>query len=180
MGLICEYFATSSDEEAASVIDRLGGPRILRSAAVGATQPPRRELFRRKVESARAPSAALETEYRSVSGNGIEPVVQMGTLEALLIGRSYDEVMESHPGGQMVAMRDGGERLVVRLSDTLANALAGATDQELAQVAVPWSQTDEFWGQGSPDVLAGFLGELAELARHARGNSEHLYCWLCV
>jgi len=103
----------------------------------------------------------------------------MGTLEALLTGRSYDEVAEARPE-QPVAMRDGGERLVVRVSDDLTAALAGASQDALVHVAKPWSQTEEFWGQGDPAVLASFLGDLAGLARRARQSGENLYCWLAV
>jgi hypothetical protein len=45
---------------------------------------------------------------------------------------------------------------------------------------VPWSQTEEFFGRGDPQILAGLLHELAELARRARHRGERLYCWVCV
>jgi hypothetical protein len=118
--------------------------------------------------------------YPTVIGNGIEPVVQMGTLEGLLTGRSYDDVMAANPGGIKVAVRDGGERLVMRLTDSLTEALATASDDRLTEVAVPWSQTEEFWGQGDPQDLGSFLLELAQLARTAQLRGERLYCWLSV
>jgi hypothetical protein len=85
----------------------------------------------------------------------------MGTLEALLTGREYDEIARGHRAGTVVVSRDGGQRLVVRLTGELHAALSQADDARLAAVAVPWSQTEEFSGQGDPDVLAALLGELA-------------------
>jgi hypothetical protein len=58
VGVLFDYFAASSDEVAAGIIDLPGGP------ATGAGR-----------------------SFDTVSGNGIDPVVQMGTLEALLTGR---------------------------------------------------------------------------------------------
>jgi hypothetical protein len=77
-------------------------------------------------------------------------------------------------------MRDEGERLVVRLTDTLTGALAGATDERLAEVAGPWSLTEEFWGQGDRQVLTSFRHQLRQLAHAAQERSERLYCWVCV
>lgn len=115
-----------------------------------------------------------------MNGNGIEPVVQMGTLESLLTGRSYEEVTALHPAGHDLAVRDGGERMVLRLQDSLAEELAAASDDRLTRVAAPWSETEEFWGQADPDDLAFFLRELGRLARQAHASGQHLYCWLSV
>lgn len=115
-----------------------------------------------------------------VDGKGIDPVVMMGTLEAELTGRTYDEVDAARGHEPPVAIADGGEQLVQRTPDTLVAALAAASDERLAEVAVLWSQTEEFWGEGDPEVLAGFLGEMAELARHTRASRQHMYCRTCV
>jgi len=69
---------------------------------------------------------------------------------------------------------------VVTLTDELQTALADADGARLASVAVPWSHTEEFFGQGDPQILAGLLHELAELARRARNRGERLYCWVCA
>ena len=53
-----------------------------------------------------------------VAGKGIDPVVQMGTLEELLTGRVYDEIQRHERCGKEVAMRDGGKRLVLTVTDT--------------------------------------------------------------
>ncbi|WP_146905335.1 hypothetical protein [Cellulomonas aerilata] len=106
----------------------------------------------------------------------MEPIVQMGTLEAALTGRSYDDVMADRADDGVIADRDGGERLVVRLTAALSDSLADAGEAHLATVAVPWSETDEFWGQGDPEDLAALLGRLADLARDARAKGWSLYC----
>jgi hypothetical protein len=118
--------------------------------------------------------------FDTVSVKGIDPLVQLGTLEALLTGRDYDQIVAGPRAGQALATQDGGERLVVTVTDELQTALADADDARLASVAVPWSQTDEFFGQGDPQVLARLLHELAELARRARSRDERVYCWICL
>ncbi|MBC6461423.1 hypothetical protein [Actinomadura sp. HBU206391] len=109
---------------------------------------------------------------------GIDPVVQMGTLEALLTGRPYKEVIrDPRQGDELRRSAEAAEHGVATLTDSLAAALADADQRRLAEVAVPWSETDEFWGQADPEILAGFLGELADLARRARDAGHRLYCW---
>ena len=58
MGVLYDYFAASSDEVAAAVIELPGGP------------------------------GAAGRSFDTITGNGVDPVVQMGTLEALLTGRA--------------------------------------------------------------------------------------------
>lgn len=69
---------------------------------------------------------------------------------------------------------------MLTITDSLAAALANASDERLAEVAVPWSQTEEFWGQADPEELAEFLRDFASLARGAEEAGQRLYCWLCV
>jgi hypothetical protein len=97
-----------------------------------------------------------------------------------MTGRPYDDIVEDPRSGQAVATRDGGERLVLTLTESVTTALADAGNDRLSGVAEPWSQTDEFWGAGDPEVLAGFLRDLAGLARRARARDQQLYCWVSV
>jgi hypothetical protein len=60
------------------------------------------------------------------------------------------------------------------------DASAVADDSSLRRVAQPWSETEEFFGQGDPAILAERLIELAALARQGLAVGEHLYCWVCV
>lgn len=115
-----------------------------------------------------------------MSDSGIDPVVQMGTLEELLTGRSAEDVAADERAGTDLAVRDGGERLVLTLTDGLSAALVTASDERLAEVAVPWSRTEEFWGGADPDDLAGLLRDLAGLARRADAAGHRPYCWVCV
>lgn len=181
VGIICDYFAASTDERAASVID-LGPGAGPEGGAPPAPEPPRGwGRFRRKAEQPKEPQHGAHGEgFPTVDGKGIDPVVQMGTLEALLTGRTAEEVRASQRGLEPVAMRDEGERLVLPLTERLTGALAAASEEQLAEVALPWSQTEEFWGDGDPQVLSGFLSELAGLAHDAVERQQRLYCWVCV
>ena len=117
--------------------------------------------------------------YRTVPGNGIEPVVQLATLEAFLTETTY-EAVEAASGSREVAVRDGGAGLVMRLSDALTRSLADASDDVLARVAPLWADTEEFFGEGEPEPLLEFLRDLRSLAREGREGREFLYCWVAV
>ncbi len=75
-----------------------------------------------------------------------------------------------------------GEVLVTTLSDSLRDTLATATDAELAEVVLPWSQTEEFVLDGVWNVqeLTSALRDLAGLARRAQSSGQRLYCWSCL
>jgi hypothetical protein len=174
MGVLYDYFAAPGDAEAAATIDRPGGP----GQASSRSDKVRRGLFgRRAKESANAPNGV---PYPTVADTGIDAVVQGGTLEELLTGRPYEQIERDPRSGLSLAVRDGGERLVLTLTDGLIDALAQASPEQLAGAAVPWSQTDEFWGTGNPEELTGLLGELADLARRARSSGGSLYCWVSL
>ena len=111
--------------------------------------------------------------------NGVEPTVQMATLEAILTGRPTAQVLEETTG-LVIAQRDGGGRTVVCLTASLQEALAQATDEELAAAIDRWAQTEEFWGRGDPAILLPVARELADLARDATREGQRLYCWVCV
>ena len=152
MGVLYDYFAASSDEVAAAVIELPGGP-----------------------------ASAAGRSFDTVTGNGVDPVVQVGTLEALLTGRGYDEILQGHHRtGTIVAARNDGQQLVVTLTGELQAALSQADHARLAAVAVPWLQTEEFSGQDDPGIAAQWLDELAGLARRATTRGERLYCWVCA
>ncbi|GAA4563630.1 hypothetical protein GCM10023176_07950 [Micromonospora coerulea] len=106
--------------------------------------------------------------------------MQLGKLEGLLTGVDYDGVTANPRWGHAVAVRHDGELLVVSLTDEVQAALAGTSESQLREVAEPWSQIEEFWGQGEPSDLAEVLIGLATLARSATVRHEHLYCWVSV
>jgi hypothetical protein len=149
MGVLFDYFSAPSDEAAATVINR--GP---------------------SVSSKDTPSLPA---FDTLQTTGIEPVVMLGKLEALLTGREYRDVRH----GRAVSVEDDGERAVMALTDSISAALADTDDERLVAVAVPWSKIEEFRG-ADPKELASWLSELAALSRRARARSERLYCWMCV
>ena len=104
----------------------------------------------------------------------------MGKLEELLTGRSFDEIL-ADPSGEMVASRDGGERLVLAITENLQQALGDLPDNRIDEVARQWSIPDEYYGTGGdPSVLGPALRNLRDLLRSGKSRSEKLYCWVCV
>lgn len=159
MGVLYDYFVATDDAEAAATVDWVGGPSC----------PPEPKGLRRRRKVEPLPTVDLK---------GIDPIVMMATLEGLLTGRDVDEVLDGNIGRD-VAERDGGERMVVRLSDELFDALALADARRLREVAGPWSQTEELVGS-DPGELAEVLDGLADLARQGRAAGRRMYCWVCV
>ncbi|HEX3787490.1 MAG TPA: hypothetical protein VHW44_06480 [Pseudonocardiaceae bacterium] len=150
MGVLFSYFAATSDDVAAAVIDLPSGP------------------------------GAGSTVLATIEVADVDPVVQLGTLESLLTGAGYSEVIGKPRQGHPLAVRDGGECLVLTITDELRDALATASNTALHTVAGRWAATDEFGGQAEPEMLVDILQELAGLARSARAGTGKLYCWLRV
>lgn len=178
VGVLFDYFSASSDDEAAAAIDRTGGPG---GSAISSAEPAsQRRLFGRRREAVHDAPTTSSKAFDSVTDTGIDPVVQMGKLEALLTGRPYEEVVADPRAGHAVVVRDEGQRVVTTLTSSLMASLAGADDGLLDAVAQPWSQTEEFWGQGNPQALGKLLRDLRGLAARAQAADKQLYCWICV
>lgn len=180
MGVMYDYFAALSDAAVAEMVTLPGGPGgplpvspALREAIRAKDREAIRLAARPKVRMSDSGILVLETK-------GIDPLVQMGTLEALLTGEQYDVVVSRPRAGQQVAERSQEGPWVVTLTDELQAALAAAPRDQIVAVAVSWLQTEEFRGQGDPETLAEFLLELADLARQANRRGERLYCWICL
>lgn len=118
-----------------------------------------------------------DSAFDTLFTKGIEPAVQISTLEGLLTGRSLDEIFADPRWSKAVVPDTGAGHGVLTLNDAVARALATADRARLAEVAVPWSQTEEFRGQADPDHLTEFLVELSALARRAADRGHRLYCW---
>lgn len=180
VGVLYDYFAAASDEHAAATIDLEGGP--------GGAEPISPELQaaiaagdRQAMERLMMPRVRISQHGLQVlSVKNLDPVVPMGTLESLLTGVDTELIFARPRSGLAVAVRDEGERLVLSLTDELQQLLAEQAPERLDAVAGPWSQTEEFWGHGDPEVLAHFLRQLSQLARGARDRDHRLYCWVCV
>jgi hypothetical protein len=96
MGVLFDYFSAVSDEAAASAIDLLGGPGV---PLAGPSQ-----LGAAMVNQTWTPKGA---PFDTVPAEGIDPLVQLGTLEALLTGRDYEQIVAGPRAGQALAIRDG-------------------------------------------------------------------------
>jgi hypothetical protein len=152
MSLLCEYFAAQSESDAALTVDWEGGPSRPTDGQHG---------------------------YEVIALGGIEPVVLMGQLEGLLTGRSVMEVLDD-PGHSPVAQRDGGERLVIPVGERLEAALASLDETRIPDIAASWARAEEFWGVVGPTDLVAPVTQLVALARKARAESQHVYCWMSV
>lgn len=108
----------------------------------------------------------------ALDGGGIDPLVELGSLEEILTGRTFDDILDDE--WDPVAEGDG-DVVVVRISPHLERALVDVTDARLAEAAVPWSATEELEGSDPAD-LAAFAQRLAALARRARDEGGHVYC----
>lgn len=107
----------------------------------------------------------------------VDPVVAIVQLEAVMTSCSYEEARERPRSGQLLSSPEG-ESFVISVSDTLLDALATASRDDLVRFAEPWSMTDELRQLGfSVDVTVEILEGLAELAQRAKAAGLRLYCW---
>ncbi|MYW66679.1 hypothetical protein GTY65_21810 [Streptomyces sp. SID8379] len=112
----------------------------------------------------------------AVCGNGIDPAVMIGNLEALLTGRSYDDVRADPRQAALVAQEEDCAVVVTTLTDGLRDALAGADARALRTAAAAWGRTEEFDGDEEEGELADLVESFAALAVDARAAGHHLYC----
>ena len=180
MGVLDDYFAAPSDDEAAATIGRVGGPGSRFVTVADEAGKTRGFLRRKRQAEPRFVEDGGLAVYDTVSAKGIDPVVQMGTLEELLSGRAYDDIVEDPRSGKVLASMNNGTSLVLTTTDSLLTALAASPEEQLIHAARTWSETEEFWGHGDPVQLADFLRELAGLARRAQIAGHRLYCWVSV
>lgn len=115
----------------------------------------------------------------SVEFKGIDPVVNLGTLESILTGVDYDVITAETNRGRLIAQRDDEGPWVIAVSAALQAALTTADSDQLTRADVPWTQTEEFrWA--APQSMLWVIEELADLARRATAKRERLYCWVCL
>ena len=112
----------------------------------------------------------------TVESKGLDPAVNLGFLEAFLTGHTYEEVTALPRQG--AAVSDTSQLpVIVAVTDTLRDALATATDEQIPTVAARWAETEELAGT-DPAGLADFIRRLADLARKA--DNQHLYCYWTI
>ncbi|MER7772945.1 hypothetical protein [Kitasatospora sp. NPDC096140] len=111
----------------------------------------------------------------------IDPVVAIAQLEAILTDCTYEEASRRPRAGQLLSSPEEEGRLVISVSDSLADALAEATRADLERVAEPWSMTAELQ-QSKVDAFNALdvLEAMAGLAQRARAADMHLYCWWSI
>ncbi|MGW6985714.1 hypothetical protein ACWGE1_40700 [Streptomyces sp. NPDC054932] len=108
----------------------------------------------------------------------IDPVVAIAQLEAIMTGCSYEEAGERPRSGQLLSEPEDGPPFVVGLTDTLIDALATTSPDDLVRFAEPWSMTDELRQIGiSVEATGEVLEALSGLAQRARASDRRLYCW---
>jgi hypothetical protein len=124
-------------------------------------------------ESAVTLGAEPESASGVMSGNGIEPVVMLSTLENLLTGLSEDEIAE-RGGGEIVGISDSGA-MVVRVRDQLLEAVAGADAPRLRTAAASWIESEELAGTSDLDTACSWLDGFRGLAIQARETGLRVY-----
>ena len=117
--------------------------------------------------------------FRTVEGNGLEPTVHLGTLEEILTGRSFEEILDEIDDAGPVAQEDDFSSFVQPISQSLLEALKAASRDDLLSAATAWSLTEELTG-ADPESLLAFLTDLVELARTAEATNCAVYCWVCL
>jgi hypothetical protein len=173
VGIDLAYFSAEDDESAAAAEARPGGPLGWPTV----TGQRKAGLFRKEpiVES-------LGPAYKGFHTRGYDPAVNLGTLESLLRGIDYDNLQDNPRwGGSPIESDPPEDRAVVTVTDTLRDALADASDDDLRQVAEPWSRTEELTQVGWEDTTLEdhleFLNQLRALAHSARQHGQRLYCY---
>ena len=116
-----------------------------------------------------------------VEAKGLDPTVEMGSLEEILTGQDYDTVVGNPRQGLTLASDDEGV-FVVAITAELRDALAAADEARLRTAAAELAATEELHLSDQEDIaaLADVLVALAGLARGARERGEGMYCWMCL
>ncbi|MFF2023545.1 hypothetical protein ACFVW2_17375 [Streptomyces sp. NPDC058171] len=121
------------------------------------------------------------TTFDVVSLKGIDPVVVIAQLEAVLTACTYGEARGRPRSGQLLSSPEAEDAFVISVSDTLQEALASAAPSSLSEAAGPWCASDELQELGTtPEEAIEVLESLAGLAGRARAAGSRLYCWWAV
>src|SRR5260221_2685190 len=90
-------------------------------------------------------------------GFGIEPTVNLGQLEELLTGNTFDEQLDDQASYAVIASSEDNELGVIRLETGFLRALADADLPLLDRLATPWSRIAEFGGKTDRGCAPAFL-----------------------
>jgi hypothetical protein len=105
----------------------------------------------------------------------LDPAVVLPSLESALTGVDEDVILDNPRLADLVA--ESGELAVYTVTDELREALATATSDQLGEVAEGMVELEEL-DDADPEVILGYLEDLAELARGAVGENQKLYAWV--
>ncbi|QMU76647.1 hypothetical protein GXW83_13725 [Streptacidiphilus sp. PB12-B1b] len=119
--------------------------------------------------------------YDQVETKGIGPTVELLPAEALVTGLPAEEIRSQPRHGGLVGISEGGDLVVVSLTDAFRDALAAADAASLRGVGAAWAATEGAF-HSPPDAgeLGGFLEQLSALAGRAVTRGLRLYCWICA
>lgn len=122
-------------------------------------------------------AARVDAELDGLVVKGADPLDELARLEAVLTGRSLDEIRSDPQHGSVVAEFDEGDCVVLPLTDPLTTALASAELDVLRQAV-----SKDVGAGGALSIVADrqalteFTAELAALARRAVSDGHRLYC----
>jgi hypothetical protein len=171
-----DYFAAPSDELAATALYGVGQLGLLDFTPEVAAA--RRAFYQSSPDEAAL--ARVEVSHCGtlvVLSDNVLPGMELASLDAVVTGRTPDEV-RADPRGTVIATPDGfGEAVVLTVSDHLRDALADLDEESVTQAAQRWAETFD----GDPgDGLRPFVAALADLSRRAVDRGERLYCYVSV
>ncbi|WP_326565154.1 hypothetical protein VSH64_25260 [Amycolatopsis rhabdoformis] len=123
------------------------------------------------------PDTARCEGYPELAVKGADPFFDLLPVEAVLTGRTIDEV-EADPAHCPVVEEVGdGEAVVLSLAESFRDGLATADDDALRVAAVAFVERNE---RGAAEDLVAFLKELGALAQGAKADGHRLYCTVVV
>ena len=111
----------------------------------------------------------------TVSAKGIMDL-ELSMLWAIYRGVAWD--VEMLKDFRQLLIRDGGERIIAEIPDSLATYLADSDEAQISRISSAWAATEEM-ARYSQHV-ASHLSKLVELAKVARISGKRMYLWMCV
>jgi hypothetical protein len=150
MGVLYEYFRSTSDVAAVKLMGDLGGGPVVTAADRGI------DAFDLK---------------------GIDPAVALGRLVALARGVPWEVGLVAT---ELLWSGDEQEGpWLTSIGDAARDTLASIASVDAPNLAERWGQTEELaWNGPLPgDHLSPIIDEITGLARRARDAGDHLYCW---
>lgn len=116
--------------------------------------------------------------FESLSFGNFDPEEAVIEWECLLVGGSFEELVESGEP-RIVAGQDNDGCVVFAISPRLTTALADAGHSRLSDVAASWTQLRAEDGEViDAEIADAIMGDLAALVSKARRQNQGVYCWV--